>query len=71
MKKVDLSKKTEVDLKKTLNEKRASLREFRFSLSGSRTKNVKKGSTLRKEIARILNELNNRAKSRKFIKSIK
>jgi len=58
MKKTDLKNKIDKDLNKTLSEKRAELREFRFGLSGSKTKNIKKGKNLRKEIARILTELN-------------
>lgn len=57
---MDLKKKTENDLNKALAEKRAELREFRFGLAGSKTKNIKKGRGLRKEIARVLTELNTR-----------
>ena len=59
-KKIDLKKKTDKDLDKILAEKRAGLREFRFGLSGSKTKDIKKGRGLRKEIARAFTELNNR-----------
>ncbi|MCK4918212.1 MAG: 50S ribosomal protein L29 [Candidatus Pacebacteria bacterium] len=57
MEKTDLKKKIDKDLNKILSEKRTELREFRFSLSGSKIKNIKKGRSLRKEIARILTEL--------------
>ncbi|MCK4386757.1 MAG: 50S ribosomal protein L29 [Candidatus Pacebacteria bacterium] len=57
---MDLKKTTEKDLNKMLSDKRAELREFRFGLSGSKTTNVKKGRGLKKEIARVLTELNNR-----------
>lgn len=65
MEKTDLKKKIDKDLNKALSEKRAELREFRFSLSGSKIKNIKKGRTLRKEIARILTELTSRKESSK------
>ena len=58
--KIDLKKKIDKDLNKALAEKRAGLREFRFGLSGSKTKDIKKGKNLRKETARILTEINNR-----------
>jgi len=58
MKKTDLKKKIDKDLNKILSEKRTELREFRFGLSGSKTKDIKKGKNLRKEIARVLTELN-------------
>ena len=57
---MDLKKKTENDLNKALAEKRVELREFRFGLAGSKTKNIKKGRGLRKDIARVLTELNTR-----------
>lgn len=53
----DLQKKNKTDLKKDLKEKREALRKFRFGLSGSRTRNVKEGSNLRKDIARIISVL--------------
>ena len=46
-----------------LQEKRKSLRLFRFGISGSKTKNVKEGNNTRKEIARILTEINSRVKT--------
>lgn len=58
MKKTDIKKNTEQELIQMLSEKRASLRDFRFGISGSRTKDIKKGKNLRKENARILTELN-------------
>jgi ribosomal protein L29 len=49
------------ELQKHLAEKRAALQTFRFGVSGSRTKNVKEGRTLRKDIARIMTVLNTQA----------
>lgn len=57
---MDYKKNTAEDLSKMLSEKRSDLRSFRFGLSGSKTKNVKKGKEIRKEIARVLTELNAR-----------
>ena len=48
------------DLKKALKEKQDSLRSFKFGNFGGKTKNVKEGLHLRKEIAQILTELNAR-----------
>lgn len=56
----DLNKKTIESLKKEIAEKRTQLRQFRFDLSGSKTRNVKLGQTLRKDIARLLTEINSR-----------
>lgn len=52
----DLKKKKDDELAKLLNEKREALREFRFGMAGSRTRNTKEGRMLRKEIAQILTE---------------
>jgi len=57
---MDFKKKTDQDLHKVLSEKRAGLRGFRFGLSGSKTKNIKKGKEIKKDVARILTELHNR-----------
>lgn len=49
-----LRSKDEKELKKLLAEKREALRDFRFSMKGSRVRNTKEGNILRKDIARIL-----------------
>ena len=54
--------KDEKELKKILAEKREALREFRFSMKGSRVRDTKQGVTLRKDIARILSVLNGKQK---------
>ncbi len=56
----DIKNKTEKDLQKELTKKRDSLREFRFGISGSKVKNTKEGTNTRKDVARILTELNSR-----------
>lgn len=50
----------EKDLHARLIERQTALNNFRFGLSGSKVKNVKEGRGIRKEIARILTELNAR-----------
>ena len=46
-------KKTPQELVKMIREKEESLRIFRFAISGSKTRNVREGRMLRKEIAKI------------------
>ena len=58
----DLKGKTENELKQSLKEKREALRVFRFAMSGGKTKNLKEGQHLKKDIARIMTELNKPAK---------
>lgn len=58
MKKTIYAGKDKKDLAKSLYEKREALRAFRFGEAGSKTRNVKEGSAIRKEIARIMTELN-------------
>ena len=48
------------ELQKLIADKRESLRVFRFGGAGSRTRNVREGRTVRKDIARLLTELNSR-----------
>jgi ribosomal protein L29 len=49
----DLRKKTTAELEKELSEKATALSNFRFGTSNSKTKNVKAGRNLKKEIAQI------------------
>ena len=46
------------DLNKKLAEFRENIRVLKFKGQGSKSKNVKESGTLRKEVARILTELN-------------
>ena len=46
------------DLKKELVSLRESLRTIHFKAEGSRSKNVKESANLKKQIARVLTELN-------------
>lgn len=61
----DIKNKTEQELQSKLSEKREELRSFRFDLSGSKTRNVRQGRGLRKEIARLLTETNLRKAAQK------
>jgi len=45
--------KNKVDLMKELNEKRLSLRDMRFGIAGSKSKNVKEQRNIKREIAKI------------------
>ncbi len=58
MKTKDITNKTPPDLTRLVGEKREALRVFRFGTAGAKSKNVKEGRTIRKEIAQILTFLN-------------
>jgi ribosomal protein L29 len=53
-KKIDLTKHTAADLAKYIATKREELRALRFTVAGSKNRNVKLARSLRKEIARAL-----------------
>ncbi|MDO8564751.1 MAG: 50S ribosomal protein L29 [bacterium] len=57
--------KNEQELHGELEAVREKLRAWRFAMTGSKTKNVKEGKGFRKDIARILTELNSRKKNTK------
>lgn len=59
----EIKEKSNIDLIKLLNEKRESVRKFRFGISGSKMRNVKEARNIRKEIAQILTELTSRKKT--------
>jgi ribosomal protein L29 len=59
-KKNSLTNHSVEDLNRLVTEKREELRALRFSVAGSKNRNVKQGRTLRKTIARGLTELNAR-----------
>ena len=56
----DYKKYSVEDLHKEIADKREALRAFRFGEAGSRSRNVREGRTLRKDIARMLTELSAR-----------
>jgi len=58
MKMKDITTKTSADLAKLVSDKREALRVFRFGAAGAKTKNVKEGRAIRKDIARIMTALN-------------
>lgn len=57
MKKESYTKKSETELAAALTEKAEALRVFRFAGVAGRSKNIREGRTLRKEIARIKTEM--------------
>ena len=57
----ELSKKNPVELQKLLREKRADLMKFRFEMSGGKIKNVKDLRMLKKDIARALTFIKDKA----------
>lgn len=59
----EYTNKTIAELNKLVAEKREALRLFRFGNSGSKSKNVKEGRTIRREIARILTAAHAQMKS--------
>ncbi len=59
----DVRKKSDNELAKILTELERELHEFRFGMSGGRTKDVRKARTVRHDIARIKLVLTERARS--------
>jgi len=55
-----LKNKSAEELASALAEKRTALEKFRFAIAGSKTRNVREGRAIGKEIARIITELNSR-----------
>ncbi len=55
-----IEKKNEKDIIQEIEEKRTELRNFRFSVAGSKTRNTHEGRYVRRQIARNLTELNKR-----------
>jgi ribosomal protein L29 len=58
----DLTSKTQKELIKLLGDKKDALQGFRLGNARSKTKNVKEGRTIRKDIARIMTALQTAAK---------
>ncbi len=63
MKSADVRKKNTDELQKLMTELQGALREFRFGMSGGRTKNVRKARAIRHDIARIKMVMGERTKS--------
>lgn len=53
----DFKTQDTAELSKALADKREALRVFRFTGAGSRSRNVREGRGLRREIAQIMTEL--------------
>jgi ribosomal protein L29 len=58
--KVNFKEMSKEDLKKELVLFRENLRVLHFKAEGSRSKNVKESATFKKQIARIMTELNSK-----------
>jgi ribosomal protein L29 len=58
MKKPSYSGKNRDELVRALTEARTTLREYRFSTSGAKPKNLKDARAAKKNIARVMTELN-------------
>jgi len=54
----EFKNKEKNELRKLLKDKKEALRNFRFGIAGSKTRNVKEGNALKKDIARIMTILN-------------
>lgn len=57
----ELRAKSDTDLSKLLTERCVTLSAFRFAVAGGKTKNVREGRATRREIARIITLLRERA----------
>lgn len=49
----DYKNKTKAELIKLATEKREALKNFRFGIAGSKTKNMREGRKIRREIAQL------------------
>jgi len=58
MKKLNLEKRTVLELNKLLREKRKEWQDLRFKLTTGRVKDIKQVAKVKKDIARILTILN-------------
>ncbi len=64
-KKLNLKTHSAEELLKLANDKREELRTLRFNVAGSKNRDVKQASKLRKDIARALTRLNLNTKAPK------
>ena len=62
MKKTTYSGKSIKELTEALSARQEDLRKLRFGTAGSKTRNIKESVTMRRDIARILTELNSSTK---------
>ena len=61
----NLRKKSEKELNKELSEKNIQSLELRFAIANNQVKNIREARSLKKNIARILTNLNERQKDGK------
>ncbi len=54
---MDFKTKTTEELRRQVSDNKEKLQAFRFATAGSKTKNVKEGKNLRRDIARMLTEI--------------
>lgn len=54
---MDFKTKTTEELHRLVSENRQKLQAFRFAMAGSKTKNVKEGRNLRRDIAKALTQV--------------
>jgi ribosomal protein L29 len=66
----NLKEMSEAELKNKLSSLEENLRVLKFKTEGSRSKNVKEHITLRKQVARVLTEINSDARSESRPKSV-
>ncbi len=60
MKKIDYKTKDKTEISKEIASAQEKLRLFRFGASGAKSKNVKEGMIIRRNIARMMTELNSK-----------
>lgn len=53
----EIRKQSDKELEKLLAERRGAVRQYRFDITGSKSKDVKAGANARKDVARLLTEL--------------
>lgn len=56
----NIRNKTRKDIEKELADLRKGLQQFRFGMTGSKTRDVKEARSIRREIARLLTEIRRR-----------
>lgn len=60
MKIKEIRKMSDKEIEKSLSEKRAEVKQVRFDITGSKSKNVKTGANAKKAVARMMTELQSR-----------
>ncbi len=60
MKIKEIRKMSDKEIEKSLAEKRSEVKQVRFDITGSKSKNVKTGANAKKAVARMMTELQSR-----------